>query len=72
MALPAARQASTPAAAEQLTEREAIAESNADGKDAAPVRRSRFAKRVEIQKLDSPVRAMVRSPDTVVPREKAE
>ncbi|MCJ1471916.1 hypothetical protein MMC13_000557 [Lambiella insularis] len=66
MALPAARHVAAPAT-EQLSEREATAEVKPDAKD-APVRRTVFGKRVTIEKPSSPVKAMVRSPDTVQPR----
>ncbi|MCJ1390623.1 hypothetical protein MMC18_003484 [Xylographa bjoerkii] len=71
MALPAARHAATAPSTEQLTEREATADAAPEPKD-APVRRTVFGKRVAIDKLNSPVKAMVRSPDALGPREKTE
>ncbi|MCJ1245179.1 hypothetical protein MMC30_002380 [Trapelia coarctata] len=71
LALPAARHAAPAPATEQLTEREANADAAAEPA-AAPVSRNRFGKRLNIEKPGSPVKAMVRSPDTIVPREKRE
>ncbi|MCJ1286020.1 hypothetical protein MMC26_005362 [Xylographa opegraphella] len=71
MALPAVRHAAVTPATEQLTEREATADPVPEPKD-APVRRTVFGKRVAIDKLNSPVKAMVRSPDAIAPREKTE
>ncbi|MCJ1400534.1 hypothetical protein MMC11_003740 [Xylographa trunciseda] len=71
IALPAAKHAAPAPSTEQLTEREATADAAPEPKDARG-RRGVFGKRVAIDKLNSPVKAMVRSPDTLAPREKTE